>query len=89
MCFIDPGEREGIRDQIRDGKADPFRSLQEIERCDIITQCVDPASYQIDFLCTQVKMRIDRRFPVVDKEAQLTETAAVPDEVVDVGMSRR
>ena len=47
-------------------------------------QVVYPGANQIDLFGAEIKMRIDHCVSAVDKEAKLTEAAAVADEFINV-----
>ena len=89
MCLVDLIQREGIGDQIRYRNSDFLCSPQEVKGGCIISKRVDPGSDQVDLLGAEIKVRINRCVPVVDEEAQLAETAAIADEMVNIGMGYR
>ena len=78
-----------MSDKFRHRKSDRLCSLEEIKGSCIISQVVYPGANQIDLFGAEIKMRIDHCVSAVDKEAKLTEAAAVADEFINVCMCLR
>ena len=73
--------------KLLDRKTDGDCTLQEIKGCRIVSEGVYPRADGGDLLRADVKVGVDGGVSAVDKESELTKSAAVADELVDVCMS--
>ena len=68
-------------------QADALRAFQEIEGGHVVAQGVYPRADGGDLLGADVEVGVDGGIAAVDEEAKLAKSAAVADELIDVGVS--